>query len=300
MDRELFQGAVAHLLGGAGAMALPLVLFFALRRRYRLPGRVFLVGAGTFFVFQGILRLPWQNAFTQWSQPRWGVLVTLLVASFTAALFEETGRYVAYRWMVRRPSGADAVAMGLGHGGFESAVLVGLSLVGVAIAVLLTGTGALSLPPEAAEALAQAADAVRRGGWAAPGLALVERVAALGLHVGLSILVAAAWAFGRARWWLLAVAVHFGVNAVATSLAASGQAVMAEALVLAAAAVFLRVVARWLPELDRRAATAAMMAPTPVSTQVPEGDHLAGRPGTPVPAANPAGEDDQAARGRRP
>ncbi|WPD18276.1 YhfC family glutamic-type intramembrane protease [Thermaerobacter composti] len=264
MDDRLRAIALMYGLAGAGAILLPAVVFWLGHRRWGWRARVALIGAATFLVFQGLLRLPWLPAFNAWATARWGVAATALLASLTAALWEETGRYVAYRLVVRRPRAADAVAMGLGHGGFESAVLVGLSLLATAIALWLLpwaeGMGGpaggdrpgapFGLPPEAAAGLRQAREAVLAGGFAAPALAFVERVAALALHVGLSVLVAAAWVRGRAILWAAAVGVHFAVNAGAVTLAQSGHGLLAEGVALVLAAGFLWRALRWAPVLD--------------------------------------------------
>ncbi|ADU51623.1 protein of unknown function UCP033101 [Thermaerobacter marianensis DSM 12885] len=264
MEENLRSIAMAYLAAGVGAILLPVAVFLFGYRRWGWRGRVALTGATTFLVFQGILRLPWLPAFNAWATARWGVAAAALLASLTAALWEETGRYVTYRVAVRRPRAADAVALGIGHGGFESAALVGLSLVATAVALLVLplveGTGSpsaegaraasLILPPEAAAGLRQAREAVLAGGLAAPALAFLERVAALSLHVGLSVLVAVAWVRRRSVLWLAAVGVHFAVNAVAVTLAQAGHAVLAEAVVLVLSAAFLWRALRWGPVLD--------------------------------------------------
>ncbi|EKP95568.1 YhfC family glutamic-type intramembrane protease [Thermaerobacter subterraneus] len=271
MGDPLRSIAVTYMMAGAGAIVLPALVFAAGYRRWGWRARVALVGAATFLVFQGLLRLPWQPAFSAWATARWGVAAAGLLASLTAALWEETGRYVAYRAAVRRPRLADAAAMGVGHGGFESAVLVGLSLLGTGIALLALpllgaggsgpgpgggtapGPGWPALPAEAGPALDQLRQAALEGGVLAPVLALVERAAALTLHVGLSILVAAAWVQRRAVLWLAAVVIHFAANAAAVALAQMGYAVAAEGVVLVMAGLTLYTGLRWGPLLDAAA-----------------------------------------------
>ncbi|HEY8487483.1 MAG TPA: YhfC family glutamic-type intramembrane protease [Thermaerobacter sp.] len=274
MEDQLRSIALAYVVAGAGAILLPAIVFLAGYRRWGWRTRVALIGAATFVVFQGILRLPWLPAFNQWATARWGVAVTALLASLTAALWEETGRYVAYRVLVRRPRLADATAMGIGHGGFESAVVVGLSLLATGISLLAlplieaAGPGGrwsatVVLPAEAEAALRQAREAVLEGGLLAPVLALVERIGALGLHTGLSVLVAAAWVQRRAALWLVAVGIHFAANAVAVTLAQMGQAVAAEVAVLIVAAVTLFTSLRWGPMLGAAAVHPGDPAGTP-------------------------------------
>src|SRR5574340_837637 len=88
-------------------------------------------------------------------------------------------------WKDRRPQ--NALMMGLGHGGFESAVLVGLSLgVSAVLYVLLTHQVQVPLPGEAVDAMRAQFKAVTPALSFAGG---VERISAWGVHVGCSMLV---------------------------------------------------------------------------------------------------------------
>lgn len=248
MDVNLTAIGVAYLLAGVGAIILPVMAFLVVRRWLPLKWRVFALGAATFLVFQGILRLPWQRAFTQWGQVTMGATVTMLLASLTAGLFEETGRYVAYRIAIRRPTKADAVALGLGHGGLESAILVGLGFLSLSLNLFVSQQVGGALPPEAREALEQARETVVRGGLLAPIVALVERIAAMAIQVGLSVLVGIAYIRQRAACWWAAVGVHFAVNAISGLLAQfTGNPILTEIGVVLMAGILLASTVRLMP-----------------------------------------------------
>src|SRR5579864_7902035 len=120
-------------------VAYPLVLAVIAHRKLHVGWRYFAYGAIVFCVFQLATRVPAvqliQAAFADQLKASpaltWAWLVVL---ALTAGLFEEVGRYFGYRVLMRREDKTwpKAVMYGLGHGGFESIVLVGgLMLVGV-------------------------------------------------------------------------------------------------------------------------------------------------------------------------
>src|SRR5436853_1735998 len=113
-------------------IVLPLVLAALAHRRLGVSWRYFGYGALIFFLFQMITRVPIvavaqaalaaQLRASQTLQLGFGTILAL-----TAGLFEEVGRYVGYRWLMRREekTWSKAVMYGLGHGGLESMLLVG-------------------------------------------------------------------------------------------------------------------------------------------------------------------------------
>jgi uncharacterized membrane protein YhfC len=183
-------------------------------RRSRAPLAAFGAGALVFLVSQGILRLPWQLPLGRWVQahPDW-LITFLLFSSLTAGLLEETGRWAGYRYLLRKErSPRIGVMFGLGpwrpscwpdfrwpdswlpgswpHGGLIPS--------GRALEVVRQQTAVLD-------------------GWKVL-LAAVERASAMAAHVGLSLIVLQMWMRGGLRWLILAMALHFAVNAVAAIL----------------------------------------------------------------------------------
>lgn len=204
-------------LGVSAAIALfaPVALALVLWRRLHARWKAWLLGAATFLVFQLVLRLPWQIPLGLWLKPRmaaepWIAWAWLVASAFSAGLFEETGRYVAYRWAWKDRSAVGGLMLGAGHGGFESIVLVGLSLAGTTVVYVLLGHGlTLGIPadklPQVYEQFAKLTplDALAGG---------VERLSGIAFHCGLSLVVLQAFRRGS-RWWVaLAMLVHGGAN----------------------------------------------------------------------------------------
>lgn len=173
-------------------------------------------GALVFLVSQVILRLPWQIPLGRWVQehPKW-LIPFLLFSSLTAGLFEETGRWAGYRYLLRKERSLRiGVMFGLGHGALEAILLAGLPLAGLLVAWVMASRGLLPSGP-ALEGVRHQTAAI--DAWKVL-LAAVERASAMAAHVGLSLIVLQVWMRGGMRWLVLAVALHFAVNAVAALL----------------------------------------------------------------------------------
>ena len=152
-----------------------------------------------------------------------------LYGGLAAGLFEETGRLVAFKMVLRNEEApVTALSYGLGHGGMEAFLLVGMAMVNnLLLGMLLMGGG--EIPPE----LAEAADTLT----ATPAVmflwSVLERVSAMTVHAANSVLVFAAVRTGK---WLLfpaAILLHAGMNFVAVVSAAFLPTAAVEGLVLA-------------------------------------------------------------------
>lgn len=185
-------------------------------RRYPLIWRPVLCGALAFFISQMLLRLPLMSVVVPMlAEPVRGWLTSAPVASLSAGLFEETGRLVVMvlllqgfrRWI-------DGIGFGLGHGGLEAIVLIGMAQVNNLILALVINMGrwdqvASQLPPDSArirETLVHTSPVL----FLAAG---VERIASITIHIGCSLLVL--WGVYRGRRllaWGAAVLLHAATN----------------------------------------------------------------------------------------
>ncbi|HEY3822010.1 MAG TPA: YhfC family glutamic-type intramembrane protease [Polyangiaceae bacterium] len=214
--------AVAVALAVAAALTTlgPMAVALWWSRRSGAPMSVWGAGALVFVVSQCVLRLPWQIPLGIWMGPRIHgsralSFAWIAASSLTAGLFEEVGRWVGYRWLVKKErSFRTGVMFGLGHGGIESMLLVGLSLAGTLIAyvALATAPSMLKVPPESLGKLVTTLSALRPGDFVA---SVVERAMALTFHVACSLVVLQCFLRGSKRWLALAVAMHFVADFVA-------------------------------------------------------------------------------------
>jgi uncharacterized membrane protein YhfC len=206
-------------------IALPVVLAIVVRRRLGVGWRYFGYGALIFFLFQLISRLPAVQVIQALIAPQLQASRALLLAwvailSVSAGLFEEIGRYIGYRWLMRREEKTwrKAVMYGLGHGGLESMLLVaGLSLLSL-INLLVLPSVIGTLPPEQRTLVErQLAALAALPDWA-PLLGAWERLWILPVHIALSVMVLQMFRRGSVVWLWLAVVAHTLVNLVAIGL----------------------------------------------------------------------------------
>jgi len=231
------------------SFAVPLGGLLVLRRYAPRVGRAFACGMLAFFVSQVLTRLPLMTLVVpSLAEPARGFLTSVPVASFTAGLFEETGRLVVMLLLLKGFHRlADGIAFGLGHGGLEAMLLVGLTYVSNLVLAVLMNTGgwasiAASLPAANAEAIEKAMTGLPASTFALAG---VERIGAIGLHVVLSLVILAGVVHGRkALAWVVAVLIHGLANLGVLSAMGAGvptAAVEVGFLVVIAALLWLAI-----------------------------------------------------------
>lgn len=209
----------------AGLMLLlPLGLWLALMRRFRLGLNLVAAGAVMFIVSQ-VFHLP----FNAWALPwvfQWlglqeasGGLTAVLTAvllGLSAGVFEETARYLAYCfWLRDVRDWRQAVLFGAGHGGIEAILLGALALLTLfQLSSMRNVDLATVVPPEQVEVARQQVQAYWSASWAEALLPALERVLAMALHISLALMVLRARLRSNAGWLALAIAWHAGTNAM--------------------------------------------------------------------------------------
>lgn len=213
------------LISACACLLLPAALVLTAVIKYKASWKAAALGAAVFAVFQLFTRIPILQAlsgspgFILFSQTN--ALLYALLLALSAGVFEEAGRYAGMRiFMPRSLTWINGVAFGLGHGGLEAFVLVGLPYALSVLPALLSGDPAYTGVQPALYLLAGA-----------------ERMMTIAVHIGLTMLVLYAVRSGRLRCLALAVGLHAAVDFGALLL--SGNVWAVEILVAAAAALFI-------------------------------------------------------------
>jgi len=193
---------IACLVTMLVSLVLPVaaLIVFAVKNKRQGLVPAWLLGATGFFVTQILIRIPalailqdksWFVAFTQNR-----VFLYTFSLAFTAGLFELAGRLAVAKLIGRDLNFKRSLAAGLGHGGIEAILLVGMTYVNNLIYILMINSGSFDvLVTQAAAAgvdVSQLELIRQQLVGASPALFLLagfERILAMIAHVAMSVLV---------------------------------------------------------------------------------------------------------------
>ncbi len=207
---------------------IPVIVAIFIRRRTAAPWRLWFIGAVTFIASQ-VLHIPF-NFVVQRSgllPSDTSVMTNLLLygafLGLSAGVFEETARYLAYRfWAKDARSWSRGLMLGAGHGGMEAIIVGALGAISfVALLATVNNETAMSALPagqreQVTGALAQILDTP------APLLLLgaVERLFAIAAHLAMSLLVLQVFLRRNIAWLFASIGFHTLLNMVAVVAAA--------------------------------------------------------------------------------
>ena len=214
---------------GLAGFAIPVALFIYFRKERHADILPFFVGCGVMLLFALILESAVHRVVLQssaGSMIRQNVWLYALYGGLMAGLFEETGRWIAFKTVLRKNQDRDVNALmyGAGHGGFEAAVVLGVTMIGnLVFAVLINSGNAASLTSSlSGPALTQMEGLLEGLKTMSPYTCLIEiieRIFAVTVQISLSVLVWFA-AKDRNRLYLYpaAILIHFLVDGAAVVL----------------------------------------------------------------------------------
>ncbi|PJW19623.1 YhfC family intramembrane metalloprotease [Geobacillus thermodenitrificans] len=210
-------GAVTQLLV---SLLVPLGLVWYGRKKGWLSWKALGIGALIFLVFSQVLEKALHIAVLEPGRPALkgteSVTLFVLYAALAAGVFEEIGRYVGFRWLLKQKrSYGDGLSFGLGHGGVEAVLLGVLGAVNVIVLMSLIQSGvfdktiAPSLPADQAELIKEQVLHTPLAMYVLGGL---ERLFALAVHVALSLLVLLGVRKRQFRYVLYAILLHAALD----------------------------------------------------------------------------------------
>ena len=228
-------------------VAIPVCLAWWAVKKHNVKLSTILIGAATFFVFAMVLEAIVHKLVLTGDRAaaiQGNTLYYALYGGLMAGLFEETGRFLAMKFLLKKePSETKtAVAYGIGHGGMEVLLVFAMSMVSLLTMSVMINLGMtdmlLEKTPEASQAALTAQfDQLKTTAAGAYLYGLWERLSALILHIGLSILVWVAVRKGGKWFWFFPVAIllHALVDGVAVVLSKSAGYCAIESIILAMA-----------------------------------------------------------------
>jgi len=213
--------------------AVPLILMAVLRKKYKCRISIFLYGCAVMLLFAFILEQLVHSLVLSSPvgiQIRNNIWFYGLYGGFMAGLFEESGRYLLFRFVLknRQKNNYDALMYGAGHGGIEMFVLLSLSMINNLVYSIEINTGAMNhvLENLSGTRLDTMRSVVAQLTGASPWMFLVspiERIAALVIQLSLSVLV---WFAVKNRKYFflypLAIGLHMLVDMIAVIAGKAG------------------------------------------------------------------------------
>lgn len=204
---DVIRGAF-YVFSGALETLIPFGLGFMLRRRLGVSWRWFFVGAVMFLA--SLIRFPLNQyvssaVLTQGYGNTMTMLILAAFSSLTAGVFEEGARYIAYRYVFEEHGLKEGLMYGAGHGGIESVFIVGVNVLTLGVLILVNP---FMIPPQILESILVSPAYL-------PLVGLYERLGAMTLQMGLSVMVLEFFNRRDVRYLVGAVALHFLVDFVA-------------------------------------------------------------------------------------
>lgn len=227
MERISVASQIAMVVTIIVSIGVPIALFLYFAIKKKAKKICFVIGAITFILFalilerflHGIMLSTFGNTLLT------NTAFIAIYSGLAAGIFEETGRLVAMKTVMKKNlTKENALMYGVGHGGIESIIIVGLTYISNLVTSIMINAGTLG---PMLEKLDEDTRAQTIAGLAVLAkvtptdfyLAGVERVIAITLHIGLSYLVYRAVKNNKYGLFVLAILIHAVIDGITVSLA---------------------------------------------------------------------------------
>jgi uncharacterized membrane protein YhfC len=197
------------IISGLLEVFVPIAVGFYIINRFNTSWKNWFSGALMFIL--SLIRIPlnlYMNQFIIELFIPLASILFVLVPSLTAGIFEEVARYIGYKMLMKDNTYEAGLIYGAGHGGIESIVLVGLSVLSTGV-ILLTNPN--SLPS------GQLASIIATPVYL-PFVGVYERIMTIIIHISLSIVVLESIRKSNIKYLIAAIGLHALLNYLAVSV----------------------------------------------------------------------------------
>ena len=202
------------------SVLFPLAIALIWKFKKKEPFSTILIGAAIFLLFALILEKPIQSLVISKnfslglflsSHP---ILLAFVFGLFPG-IFEETGRLLAFKTLLKnRKNKETAISYGIGHGCFEAMAILGMTYISYISFACMINSGTFvniinqvkEKAPDQVGAYYNLADQIAKTSIFLVGASIIERVLAILLQIGLSILVFYACK-DKKKFWLFPLAI---------------------------------------------------------------------------------------------
>lgn len=213
----------------------------AFTRRWKLEWRLFWIGAATFVFsqvghipFNALVTLLFERGILPTPPQAWQMMFNLLFLGLSAGIFEESARYLTFRyWAKEARDWRSGLLLGAGHGGIEATIFGALFAVTfIQIAALRNVDLATIIPPEQPALAQQQINAFWSASWVDSLLPAWERLWTIPCHLAMTLMVLQVFRRGQKRWYFAAIGWHTLINAAVLYTLQNWGAYAAEGLVM--------------------------------------------------------------------
>lgn len=211
------EAIVSLILCGVLTTGIPIAAMIVHKLKHKSASLLSaVIGAATFVVFALILEQILHAVMLPLVMN--STVAYVIYGTLAAGVFEETGRYIACRFLMKnRTDNANAVMLGIGHGGIEAVLIIGVSMFSTLVTAIMVNTmgldGFIQMTGITDEAvlttLKGQIDTIVAFSMPVALANVVERIIAMTLHICMSVFAMKA-ASVKGKFWLFpaAIALH--------------------------------------------------------------------------------------------
>ncbi|MDE6592812.1 MAG: YhfC family intramembrane metalloprotease [Oscillospiraceae bacterium] len=213
----MFSTSSIAALGVCGGLCIiiPLAagIIFKIKNK-DVPFSPFFIGAAVFIIFALILEQLLHSVMIPIVSGK--PVLYIIYGALAAGFFEETGRFTAYKLVMKKSTDPrSAVLYGLGHGGCEAILIIGVTMISLCISLSMANSmGFEEFIAMSSGGSEETAGIVRAQmeqlvdfGFADGLLALFERLAAITFHTALSVIMFGVLR-GKMRYYPICILIH--------------------------------------------------------------------------------------------
>ena len=173
---------------------VPLVLLWIIRRQYQVSLKSFFMGMIVFIIATQVLEAFGHVYFLKLNQTtsNWfeNPLLYALYGGLMAGIFEETGRYLTFKWFLKKENRIqESISYGIGHGGIEAMLIVGTTYISNLVISILINQGRVEQLGMIAESESSIITQLTQLSPMIFSLAGYERLMTMLIQIGLSVLI---------------------------------------------------------------------------------------------------------------
>ena len=174
------------------SIGLPILLFILFRKKYNAKFIPMITGAAAFIVFALVLEQFVHFFVFKYFPLREKPLLYIIYGIFMAGIFEETARFISFKILKKKYNGIiTGLSYGIGHGGTESVLIGGVSMISCIVLSILLNTGNIETITKILRG-PEISSQINTIVTSAPYLFLtssIERTFALGIQIALSVIM---------------------------------------------------------------------------------------------------------------